>query len=115
MAIWPGINFGSNQWAWEPAYLSDTTNNIYFNSSTGNSRSFTFTSGSHVLISMKAVTSVPGTLTLSDNNGQVKTQSITTGPLQLVTTGWKNPSTTITVTFTAGWNVELDDITYSTP
>jgi len=29
-----------------------------------------------------------------------------------VTTGWKNASSTITVTFTAGWNIEFDDITY---
>src|SRR5579859_112445 len=25
-----GINFGTGQWDWEPAYLSDATNNIYF-------------------------------------------------------------------------------------
>jgi uncharacterized protein YjdB len=111
--VFGGINFGTNQWAWEAAYLSDPTNNIYFSSGTGNSRTFQFASGSHVLVSMKVATSVPGTLTLSDNLGQVKTQSISTGSLQLVTTGWKNPSTTITVTFTAGWNIEFDDITYS--
>jgi len=110
--IFGGINFGTNQWDWEPAFLSDATNNIYFNSATGNTRTFTFASGSHVLISMKVATAVPGTLTLSDNTAQIKTQTITTGAMQLVSTGWKNASSTITVTFTAGWNIEFDDITY---
>ena len=110
--VFGGINFGSNQWDWEPAYLSDSTNNIYFNSATGNSRTFTFASGTHVLVSMKVATSVAGTLTLSDGTGQTKTQAVSTGDMQLVTTGWKNPSSTITVTFTAGWNIEFDDITY---
>ncbi len=107
-----GINFGTNQWAWEPAYLNDATNNIYFSSATGNTRTFRFASGSHVLISIKVATSVAGTLTLSDGAGQTKTQNISTGGMQLVTTGWKNASSTITVTFTAGWNIEFDDITY---
>ena len=110
--IYGGINFGTNQWAWEPAYLNDPTNNIYFNSASGNTRTFQFASGSHVLISMKVATSVPGTLILTDNTGQVKTQIVSGSSLQLVTTGWKNPSSTITVTFTAGWNIEFDDITY---
>jgi len=110
--VFGGINFGTNQWNWEPAYLSDPTNNIYFNSATGNTRTFAFASGTHVLVSMKVATGVAGTLTLSDNTGQTKTQAVSTGAMQLVTMGWKNPSSTITVAFTAGWNIEFDDITY---
>ena len=33
--------------------------------------------------------------------------------MQLVTTGWTRPSTTVTVNFTAGWSLGVDDITYS--
>src|SRR5579872_3137833 len=110
--VFQGIDFGANQWDWEPAYLNDTTNNIYFSSASGNTRTFKFASGSHMLISMKVATSVPGTLTLSDGAGQTKTQTVSGSSLQLVTTGWKNASSTITVTFTAGWNIEFDDITY---
>jgi uncharacterized protein YjdB len=110
--VFGGINFGTNQWAWESAYLSNPTNNIYFNSATGNTRTFTFASSSHVLISMKVATGVAGTLTLSDNTGQIKTQNISAGAMQLVATGWKKASSTITVTFTAGWEIEFDDITY---
>jgi hypothetical protein len=58
---------------------------------------------------------VAGTLTLTDNLGQTRTQSITTGSMQPVTTSWTQPSTTVTVTFTAGWNLGVDDIVYSNP
>ena len=34
--------------------------------------------------------------------------------LQLVTTGWTQPATTVTVSFTEGWALGVDDITYST-
>jgi len=33
--------------------------------------------------------------------------------MQLVTTGWAQASTVIIVTFTSGWNLGIDDITYS--
>jgi hypothetical protein len=69
--VFGGINFGSNQWAWENGYLSDPTNNIYFNSP-GNTSTFAFAEGTHVLVSMKVATSVAGTLTLSDDAGQIK-------------------------------------------
>jgi hypothetical protein len=61
---------------------------------------------------MKVATSVAGTLTLTDNTGQTKTQWISTGAMQTVSTGWKNASTTITVSFTAGCNTEFDYLTY---
>ena len=35
--------------------------------------------------------------------------------LQLVTTGWTQPSTTVTVSFTAGWELGVDDIVYRNP
>jgi len=53
------------------------------------------------------------TLTLSDDAGQTCTREVTTGSMQLVTTGWTRPSTTVTVSFTAGWSLGVDDITYS--
>ena len=56
----------------------------------------------------------PGTLTLSDDAGQTLSQDVATGSMQLVTTGWTRPSTTVTVSFTAGWSLGVDDITYTT-
>jgi len=34
--------------------------------------------------------------------------------MQFVTTGWTRPSTTVTVSFIAGWALGVDDITYTT-
>jgi hypothetical protein len=55
------------------------------------------------------------TLALTDDLGPTKTQGITVGTMQLVTTGWPQASTTVTVNFTAGWDVGLDDIVYRNP
>jgi hypothetical protein len=54
-----------------------------------------------------------GTLTVSDNLGQSVTQIVETGSMQLVSTGWAQASTVITVAFTSGQNLGVDDITYT--
>jgi hypothetical protein len=113
--LFRGINFGSSQWRWETAYGADPTRHIYFASSAGTSRTFSFSPAPRTLISMRVFTGVAGTLTLSDNLGQSRTQSITTGSMQLVTTGWTQASTTVTVSFTAGWELSVDDIVYRNP
>ncbi len=112
--IFQGINFGTGNWDWEGSWESDPTNNIYFSAQV-NSRQFTFSPAPMLLISLHALTDVNGTLTLTDNLGQTKTQTITTGSMQLVTTGWTKASTTVTVSFTAGMELAIDDITYSSP
>ena len=48
---------------------------------------------------MRLFTSGAGTLTLSDDLGQTATRTVTTGSMQLVTTGWARASTVVTVTF----------------
>jgi hypothetical protein len=67
-----------------------------------------------VLNGLRVYSTTPGTLTLSDDAGQTFTQAVTTGSLQPVTTGWTRPATTVTVSFTNGWDLGVDDITYST-
>ena len=109
-----GIDFGTGQWAWEGPFDVDSTNNIYFADSNGTSRTFAFSPAPQVLNSMSVFSPEPGTLTLSDDAGQTRTQEVTTGSMQLVTTGWTRPSTTVTVSFTAGWALGIDDITYTT-
>jgi hypothetical protein len=113
--LFQGIDFGTSQWRWENAYGPDSTRHIYFASSSGTSRTFTFSPGPRTLVSLRVFAGVAGTLTLTDNLGQTRTQSITTGSMQPVTTSWTQPSTTVTVTFTAGWNLGVDDIVYSNP
>jgi len=113
--LFQGINFGTSQWRWENAYGADSTRHIYFASGSGTSRTFAFSPGPRTLVGMRVFTGVAGTLTLTDNLGQTRTQSITTGSMQVVTTGWTQPSTTVTVTFTAGWELGVDDIVYRNP
>jgi len=113
--IFQGINFGTNQWRWEDSWLVDNTKHIYFASSSGTSRSFTFAPGPRVLISMRVFTGKNGTLTLTDNLGQKVTRTVTTGSMQTVNTGWTQASTTVKVTFTAGWELAIDDIMFRAP
>ena len=68
---------------------------------------------------MRVHSTTKGTLTLSDDTGQTLTQEVSTGTLpsgslQAVTTGWTRPSTTVTVSFTGGWELGVDDIAYRT-
>ena len=111
--VFQEIDFGTGQWAWEGPYNVDSTNNIYFADSTGTSRSFAFSSGPRILQSLSVFGTTSGTLTLSDNTGQTLSQEVTTGSMQLVTTGWTRASTTVTVSFTMGWSLGVDDITYT--
>ena len=112
--VFQGIDFGTGQWRWETAYNVDATNHVFFDSPSGTSRSFRFSPGPRLLTSLRVFTSGAGTLTLADDQGQTLTRPVPTGSMQLVTTGWTRASTVITVTFTSGWNLGIDDITSST-
>jgi hypothetical protein len=60
-------------------------------------------------------TGIAGTLTLSDDRGQTKSQFVSTGLMRVVTTNWTQASTTITVSFSEGWELGLDNIEYLSP
>jgi len=111
--VFQGIDFGIGQWASTGPYDVDSTNNIYFADSTGTSRTFAFSPAPRVLQSLRVYGTSAGTLTLSDDAGQTLSPDVATGSMQLVTTGWTRPSTTVTVGFTAGWSLGVDDITYT--
>ena len=117
--VFQGIDFGNGQWRWESAYDVDPTNHTFFDSPSGTSRTFRFSPAPRILTSMRVFptdASAPtGTLTLSDDLGQTITRTVTAGSMQLVTTGWAQASSVITVTFTAGWALGIDDIAYSLP
>jgi len=107
-----GIDFGTGQWRWETGYAADATNHIYFDSSAGTSRSFAFSPAPQILTGMQVFALSAGTLTLSDDLGQTLTQTVVPDSMQTVTTGWTRPSTTVTVSFTSGWDLGVDDINY---
>jgi len=112
--VFEGIDFGTGQWAWSGPYNVDSTNNVYFASSTGTSRTFAFSPAPRVLQSLRVYATRAGTMTLADDAGQTLSQDVATGSMQLVTTGWTRPSTTVTVSFTMGWSLGVDDLTYTT-
>jgi hypothetical protein len=106
-----GIDFGTSQWTWDGAYASNPTNHIFFNSGSGTSRTFSFATA-RTLDSVTVYSVTTGTLTLSDNRGQTVTRTVNPGSLITVATGWSQTSTTVTVNFTAGWDLGLDNIVY---
>jgi hypothetical protein len=112
--VFQGIDFGTSQWQGSGPYYVNSTNHIYFANSTGTSRIFRFSPAPQLLNSLRVYSPRSGTLTLSDDTGQTLSYGVTTGSLQLVTTGWTQPATTVTVSFTEGWALGVDDITYST-
>jgi len=65
-------------------------------------------------VAAQVITVTPGTLTRSNDTGQRLTREVTTGAMQLITTGWTRTATTVTVSFTNGWDLGVDDITYRT-
>src|SRR6266571_5350025 len=86
--LFQGIDFGSEQWRWESAAGPEGRNAIYFDSYSGNSRTFTFAPAPRTLVSLRVFTEVAGRLTVRDDLDQTMVQEITTGAMQLVTTGW---------------------------
>jgi Concanavalin A-like lectin/glucanases superfamily/Bacterial Ig domain len=113
--VFQGIHFGTDQWRWSGPYYPNLTNHIYFDSPFGTFRTFSFAPGPRVLNSMNVYATIDGTLTLSDNVGQTVTRYISSGSMQLVTTGWSVASTTVTVDFTFGLELGIDDISHSGP
>lgn len=112
--IFGGINWGSAPWGCEIAGSpTDTTISVSWNKQV-TSGTFSFTSPS-VLQSLNAGTSSgSGTLTISTDAGETLSRTLTSGvAAPLVTTNFVKPATAVTVTFTNGWSIELDNITYS--
>jgi hypothetical protein len=114
-SVFGGIDWGSGQWRWESAYGVDPTRHAFFASQTGRSRTFKFSPGPRRLVSLRVFTGVSGTLTLTDDAGQSKTQAISANQLVTVTTAWTRSSTTVTVSFTSGWELGVTALTHDVP
>ncbi len=110
--VFEGIDFGVGQWRWETAFGPNPTNHIFFDSGAGSARSFTFAGQPRTLQSIEVFTTSSGTLTLTDDAGQNFVQAITAGGLITINTGWTLPATSVTIQYTNGWALGVDDITY---
>ena len=111
--VFEGIDFGTGRWRWEGGFGPNDTNHIFFDSGVGTARTFQFALGPSVLESLRVFTGTAGTLTISDEQGQLVSRTLTPGTMQLIQTGWAESSTTVTINFTAGWELGVDDIVYS--
>ncbi|MDJ0928347.1 MAG: InlB B-repeat-containing protein, partial [Gammaproteobacteria bacterium] len=106
-----GIDW-QNAWRWEGPYGPSDSNHIFFHNGNGTSRTFGFQSGPRVLEAIDVFAMANGSLTLSDDQGQLLTQALSPGAVITVPTGWVQPSTVVTVAFTGGWDLGVDNITH---
>lgn len=105
-----GIDFGAGSWRWDSSFAGNSTNQIYFNSSSGTSREIQFVGGARVLESVRVSSTTQGELTLSDDVGQTVTRTIAPGGVVNVQTSWTLASSEIDFDYTAGWEIGFDDI-----
>jgi hypothetical protein len=112
--IYKGIDFGTSQWRWTAPFASDPTRSIYFASSSGTTRSFSFVSGASVLSNLSVYTTETGTLTVSDGVNPTLTRTIAPGAMVQIATGWTAAAPVITVGFSRGWALGVDDLVYRT-
>jgi hypothetical protein len=111
--VFEGIDFGTGRWRWEGAFGVNATNHIFFDSGVGTSRTLQFSPAPRRLASLRVFTGIPGNLTLSDDLGQQISLNLNPGVLQVIQTGWAQRSTTVTVNFTGGWELGIDDIVHA--
>jgi hypothetical protein len=106
-----GINFSVSPWDCEnPGLTGQTGTSIswYQNQPSGQFKFVT----PEMLTSLSAATSTgSGTVTVSTDAGESISKTLTTA-FQTIHTGFTKPATTVTVAFTGGWTIELDNIAY---
>lgn len=113
--VFEGLDLGTGQWRWTGPFGPDATNSIYFSENVSQ-RTFSFSQGSRALLSFAAYTSgVTGTLTVTDDAGQQLVRTLTAGSVMRFDTGWTAAAGEITVAFTGGFSMGLDDITFGPP
>ncbi len=110
--VFEGIDWGTDQWRWTGPFGPNATNSIYFSEDVGQ-RTFTFAEGSRALLRFAAYTSgATGTLTVSDSAGQQLVRTLTAGSVVQIETGWTAAAAEVTVAFTGGFSLGLDDVTF---
>jgi hypothetical protein len=114
--IYQGIDFSLSPWDCESDRLaSDSTETLswYQNISSGQ---FKFEKPSVLKSLLGGSTAGGGTLTISDDQGEKVSVTLSATPgLQPITTNFTKEASVITVSYTGGWRIQLDNITYTTP
>ena len=112
LALFGGIKWGK-VWCWWAAEAgTDSTNHAKFCGASATSRTFTFSPGPKTLTSVTLVSSVAGTATLRDNNGQQITATLAPGQNVVVTPNWQKPSTWVRLSSAASTHMAITSLTY---
>jgi hypothetical protein len=115
VSLFGGINWGQT-WAWWLPEGGIPLNHVDFGAAGVTSQKFTFSPGPKTLksISFGEVTtrSTGGSITISDNNGQRKTVSISPGQALTVTLNWPKASTWVQVYSALGWDMAVTGLAY---
>lgn len=107
-----GINWGSSPWDCEKAAIDTTYSASWMQPVT--KATFSFVAPSILTQLQAGSSSGNGTLTVSTDAGETMSWAVTGGvAIAVRTTGFVKPATVITVAFTGGWTLELDNITYT--
>jgi hypothetical protein len=107
-----GISWGRSWCWWPPVPGLDATNHANFCRAGVTSRTFSFSPGPKRLASISLVSSVAGTATIRDNNGQQIAVALSAGQTATVTTGWTKASTRVTVSSSASVKMGVTALTY---
>jgi hypothetical protein len=113
--VYAGLDWGAALWAVGGAWEGITSQNVYLNSGNGDPATgrISATSGAFLLKSLRTTSDTAGTITLTDNNGQTASLTLTPGTPATLTTGWTAPSQWVDVTSSLGWGIVFDDFTYA--
>jgi hypothetical protein len=112
--VYAGLDWGAGVFAVGGPWEGIASKNAYLNTSGDPSTGrISAGAGAFLLKSLRATSDAAGTITLTDNNGQTASLTLTAHTPATLTTGWTVPSDWVDVTSSTGWNIVFDDFTYS--
>jgi hypothetical protein len=109
------VDWGTNRWYLSAPWGQFTTNSISFAASGITSQTMTFvTSTPRRLVSVRAFNGGGSstTVSLSCSGQPTKTQPVGAGQTAIISTGWANACTPVTLGSSNGWDTNFDDITH---
>lgn len=111
LRLFGGIKWGT-AWCWWPAQPGvDSTNHAGFCSPTATARTFSFSPGPRTLTELTLVSSVSGTVTISNGNGRKLSATLVPGQNVVVPVNWP-PSSWVKVSSAAGQRMGITALKY---
>jgi phosphodiesterase/alkaline phosphatase D-like protein len=109
------VNWGTGIWWHSEPYGQLTTKNLTFNGPSRTSGTFTFLVPRR-LVGLRAYNGGTGatTVTISCGGQPTRTQSVSSGQLATILTGWTDTCSPVTLGSTNGWDTNFDDLIIDT-